>query len=328
MKPQELKKLLGMELSSQSTAEKMRIQEAMRQHGLDPNSRYQETEIESSLVNTHGDVTYQHEVMPLHSHNFYEIISCRSNCGVEYLVGPYRYVLQKGDIILVRPGVSHCAILPDPLILPYERDIIWLSNAFLNSFHKILGVPPASYEKDLATYLIRTADTPWGFLCDMIHAGVQMEKKKHDSWQTLVLGNTLMTVSYLRQAYWSNNVQELKAEPPDLLDEMITYIEMNYGKKLVMSEVAKNFFVSERTISTMFRKRLGVTFSQFVTQRRLIEAKSMILKGLPLDLVAEQSGFADYSTFYRAFLKEFGISPKQFRKNSTASVKDEGFIVG
>ena len=137
MKTQELKKLLGMEHSLLSAAEKEQFQEAMRKHGLDFDLCYQEAEMDSTLVKTHSDITYHHETMVLHSHAFYEIICCRSNCGVEYLVGPYRYVLQKGDIILVRPGVSHCVILPDPLLLPYERDIIWLSTAFLNLFNKI-----------------------------------------------------------------------------------------------------------------------------------------------------------------------------------------------
>ena len=110
------------------------------------------------------------------------------------------------------------------------------------------------------------------------------------------------------------------------MDEIIAYIELHYRKKLMISEVAKHFYISERTISTLFRKRLGVTFTQFLTRWRLIEAKTMIMKGTALDMVAEQTGFADYSTFYRAFRKEFGISPKQFRENSMDADKNKDFI--
>ena len=319
MTSEDLQNLLGIDINFQSAAERQKYLKAMHLYGLDPNAYYQEIEMSSPYVNTHSDTNYHYEAMALHSHAFYEILCCRSSCGAEYLVGSRRYALQKGDIILVRPGVSHCAILPDPLPIPYKRDIIWLSAAFQDSFQRLLGLPPVSYEKDLPTYLIRTAGTPWEFLCDKIHEGVLMEKKQQYTWQTMVLGNTMMVISYLRQAYQSQTAQPLHAEAPDLLDDIIAYLEAHYQEKLVMAEVAKQFFISERTISTLFRKRLGITFGQFLTQRRLVEAKSLILKGTTLDLVAQLTGFADYSTFYRAFRKEFGIAPLQFRKNNIPS---------
>lgn len=106
MTQDELKKLLGIEYTFQSASEKEKWNKVMIDRGLNPSSYYQEIEMTSSLVNTHRDITYSYEDMSLHSHAFYEVLCCRSNCGAEYLVGQHRYSLQKGDIILIRPGVS------------------------------------------------------------------------------------------------------------------------------------------------------------------------------------------------------------------------------
>ena len=322
MTTEELRLLLRTDTRTRNASEWQKQREVMRQNGLDPSKYYQEVEMSSHYVNTHSDITYSYEPMSLHSHAFYEIICCRNSCGAEYLVGSRRYTLCKGDIILIRPGISHCAILPDPLQLPYEREVLWLSPSFLNSYNRILELPPADYTQELSTYLIRTAGTPWEFLCDKIHDGVLMEKKKQPGWQALVLGNTLQVLSYLHQILHSDTIQILNAESPDLLDEIIVYLEEHYREKLSMGDVAKRFFTSERTISTLFRKRLGVTFVQFLTRRRLVEAKSLILQGENMENVAELSGFYDYSTFYRAFRQEFGISPRHFKKLQ-ATVKNE-----
>lgn len=47
---------------------------------------------------------------------------------------------------------------------------------------------------------------------------------------------------------------------------------------------------------------------------RLIAAKALIQEGALLETVGQDVGFADYSTFYRAFKKEYGISPRQYRR--------------
>ena len=46
----------------------------------------------------------------------------------------------------------------------------------------------------------------------------------------------------------------------------------------------------------------------------LVAAKLLIAQGQLLEDVSLQVGFSDYSTFYRAFRQEYGISPRQYRK--------------
>ena len=65
-----------------------------------------------------------------------------------------------------------------------------------------------------------------------------------------------------------------------------------------------------------------MSFYRYVTQRRLIAAKSLIESGAHLEHAALQSGFQDYSGFYRAFRQEYGISPRQYRQLQTISRGD------
>ena len=104
-----------------------------------------------------------------------------------------------------------------------------------------------------------------------------------------------------------------KAEKSELLDRIMAFVEKHYAKTFTIGDLAKKFYVSRSTISHLFQQKMGISFYRFVTQRRLIAAKSLIETGMLLENVALQSGFPDYSNFYRAFKQEYGISPRQYR---------------
>ena len=67
-------------------------------------------------------------------------------------------------------------------------------------------------------------------------------------------------------------------------------------------------------IPTVILAFFGVSLYRYITQRRLIAAKTHIQNGATLEQVSRDVGFADYSTFYRAFKQEFGISPRRYRE--------------
>ena len=306
---QQLSAQLGRETVQADAAQ---LRSLLAQWGYDPDKLYQELEMESRYVDTHRDTSYSNSRVQLHSHTFYELLYCTNSCGAEYLVGAERYRLQKGDIVLVPPGVSHRPILPEHMDEPYCRDILWLSPEYIREVYGMLGADPQTHS--LRFSLLRTAGTRWAFLGNLFRAGVIEAQNREAGWELAVLGNTAMLLTNLYRALGDRNAGMLRAEKPELLEQVMAYVEEHLAQKITLSDTAKRFFVSESTISHTFQQKLGTGFYSCVTQRRLIAAKNLIQEGSALEEVAGRVGFTDYSTFYRAFKREYGISPRQYRQ--------------
>lgn len=311
MKLSEIKILTqNMPIPINATDQRMR-NDYLSQLGYDPGSLYQELEMESRYVDTHQDVTFSNVNVQLHSHSFYELLYCRNTCGAEYLVGSDRYRLQKGDIVLIAPGISHRPLLPENMSEPYKRDVLWVSPEFIQLLRR--AIPDLQEIGHNYSSLLRTAGTQWEFLGELFRAGVRETENQAPGWELAVIGNTIQLMTQMYRAFL-DKAPPLRAETPELLDQVMAYVELHLAGKITLADVARHFFISESTITQTFRKKMGVSFYRCVTQRRLIAAKALIEEGIMLESVGEQVGFTDYSAFYRAFKQEYGISPRQYRK--------------
>lgn len=312
MKLSELRKLSHMVPMPYSKDSPAQFQKALLDLGMDPGSIYQELEMDSPYVDTHQDISFSNANLQLHSHAFYELLCCRNNCNAEYLVGTERYKLQKGDIIFVPPGTSHRPLLPEEMTEPYIRDVIWLSEEFMRFLTKI--TPELISEKISRPFLFRTDGSRWESISDLIREGVKEAEACQLGWNSLVTANATNIFIQLIRAGLDEPILPLEAEKPELLDRVLTYVEKHLSEKLSLAEIARQFYVSESTITQTFRKKMGISFYRCVTQRRLIAAKKLIENGVSLEVTAEQVGFSDYSSFFRAFKQEYGIAPRQYRK--------------
>lgn len=284
----------------------------MRKLGLDPDNLYQELEMSSRFADAHRDTSDSNSVVQFHSHSFYEVILCRNTCGAEYLVGQERYRLQKGDVIFVPPGISHRPLLPARMQQPYIRDVLWFSPELVSGIGRLF--PDVTTTRANHSSLLRTAGTKWDYIGDMIRSCVREAEQRAPGWEVALLGHAMAAMIQLKRAFEDADTVPLQAEKPDLLGKAISYIEENLSGRISLEDAARQLFVSESTVSQTFRRRMGISFYRCVTQRRLIAAKALIQEGHLLEEVGQKVGFTDYSSFYRAFRQEYGISPRQYRK--------------
>ncbi len=289
----------------------LNVHKELINNGIDLSTVYQELEMNSHFVDTHMDISFGDISVNLHSHNFYEIVYVLSNSGTQYLIGTNRYLLQHGDIILVPPGIGHKPLFPSELAEPYKRIVLWISTDFMDGLRYIHSDYTPKFKNNV--YLLRTAGTAWESIGKYFQAGLKEAQEKKQGWQFALCGNTLQLLTACSRALTEPDVQHQKTEKPELLDNVVSYIESHLQEKITLSDTAARFFVSESTIGQTFQKKMHVSFYHYVTQRRLISAKSMILEESNLEILSEKVGFTDYSTFYRAFKKEFGISPREYR---------------
>lgn len=93
------------------------------------------------------------------------------------------------------------------------------------------------------------------------------------------------------------------------------YISDNYQNPITLEEVAEEVKISPAYLSTMFKKELGINFSDYIIELRVERAKN-ILKNTNLSIaeVTEEVGYTDCRYFSKLFNKVVGIKPSKYRK--------------
>ncbi len=91
----------------------------------------------------------------------------------------------------------------------------------------------------------------------------------------------------------------------EIVRAAIDFIDKNFEKDLSVPMIASRLFVSESTLSHKFSREMNLSIYQYILKKRLISAKMRIEKGESPSSAALNSGFSDYSSFYRAYKKSY-----------------------
>lgn len=239
-----------------------------------------------------------------HYHDFHKIIVFISG-KVTYHIEGKAYHLKPRDILLVSQGAIHKPEI-DPSV-PYERYIFWirddLSCQELNTcFQKA---------NDRSFNLVRADSALQERLKDLLPEIEQTLQNKH--FGDTVLRNALFTqfMIYINRIFLrTSSSPDKKTYSSDTqVEQLLKYINRNLSENLSIDQLANRFFFSKYHMMRKFKNETGYTIHNYITSKRLLMARSLISQGIPVMKAALASGFRDYTTFVRAYKKQFGKAP-------------------
>lgn len=100
------------------------------------------------------------------------------------------------------------------------------------------------------------------------------------------------------------------------LENIVEEIQARYNENITLTGFSEKHNISVGHLSNLLKERLGMSFSEYITAKRVQKAKELLAdERLSVEKVANEVGYKDYFYFTKVFKKAVGISPSKYRKN-------------
>ena len=212
----------------------------------------------------------------------------------------------------LRAGEVHRPVIHDTT--PYERMIIYVSpdfavtssdkTIFLNQCFLPDAAMPSNVLHLSGMKERRLLDT----MTELVHSFSE------DSFANEIYQNTLFLefMIHLNRAALSGTLQyEDSFQANEKILSVLTYMNEHLTEDITVDSLAEHFFTSRYYLMHSFKEQTGYTIGNYLSTKRLLFARDLISSGTAVTDACFACGFHNYSTFLRAYKKQFGKSPRE-----------------
>lgn len=125
----------------------------------------------------------------------------------------------------------------------------------------------------------------------------------------------MLLILSLRACIDADKVHRSNKRKHVLMDDIFLYIRSHLTEDLTLEQLEKEFFVSRYHICREFKRLTGQTPHAYIVKARLDLCRGYIEQGKSIREVYQLGGFGGYNHFFRAFKKEYGITPMEYYRS-------------
>ena len=244
-----------------------------------------------------------------HYHDFYKLVIFI--CGnVTYCIEGKSYELIPYDMVLINAGEVHRPIVRSQR--PYERIIIYISPQFLQSYRQ------ADYDLGLCFEKVRKEQSNVLRIPSMKNSKLyrvcrELEASFEDTDYASGLYQNLLFLEFMIQLNRATVHGTLDftrtAAANDKILSVLSYLNEHLTEDISIDLLAERFFISKYYLMHTFKEETGYTIGNYLAVKRLRYANELIAGGMPVTQACFECGFKNYSTFSRAYKKNYKVPP-------------------
>ena len=261
----------------------------------------------------------------LHMHDYVELLYF-PDTDLEYLIESKIYRLNAGDILFIPKGFFHKPHnVPDDTV--YSRVVLSMSSDYLQGInYQNLNLADCLKAIAAKQHLLLPAFSPENqFIRQILQQMVRVSISPFHGSEFLMDAFCAQIVLYAHHASLSTMLPDGRTTKNQLVRAALDFVSEHIQEQITLEAVAEKLFISKYHLSHAFKKHMGISLHQYIIMKRIEIAKTMILEGKPLNLVCLESGFNNYSNFFKAFRNIVGISPSEYAEGAeNARVQDYG----
>lgn len=249
--------------------------------------------------------------MEFHAHDFLELYYFLDG-SVTYYIEDQVYDLCPGDLLIIPAGKMHRPVIANEHAA-YERMVLWITPQYLQS----IDSPAGDLQKNLQKvgehgYCVPFRGDETVFVTALLKKLLYMQT--NDTDPKFCAGAVELYLWTIFRSY--GVIDTTHRNETQVIPQVIRYITEHFSEPLTLEDIAAEFFVSKSYLNRHFKAYTNSTVYAYIMALRLTHARRMLREGIPAVEAGRECGFSDYSTFYKAFKTQTGLSPQQFKSKT------------
>ena len=251
-----------------------------------------------------------------HYHPEYELVYVEASNGICH-VGQHISSYMESELVLIGPNVPHLNF-DYGIETEYNQTVVQLKENFLGDAFKETPEFTRIYGLFQKAYLGLSFGGETKRTVSEKLKTMQFEGHFEQLLNLLEVFQILATSDEITELNDQDTSIKLFMDDKIRMGTVYKYIHANYDNKPDVNAVAANVHLSTAAFCRYFKKQTKMTFTDFVNQYRITQAKTLLLKDLSVSEACYEVGFESLSHFNKLFKNLTGENPSAFKKKHSA----------